>query len=865
MKTCPDLSVLAQLVAGDLGGEARAAVETHVAGCSSCRARLDAIVAPTRTSDGSGPSPVAPAPSMVLPTGAVLDRFLVIGHAGSGGMGTVYSAWDARLERRVALKVVRQRGLGSDAAGQARALGEAKAMAQLTHPNVVTVHDAFVHDDQLIIAMEYVEGATLRQWLQAAPRSRDERLRVLVEAGRGLEAAHRHGVLHRDFKPENVLVGADGRARVSDFGLARLAPEGEAGITATSQAGTRGYIAPEVLALKAYDHRADQYAFAVTAWEVLAGEKPPARAGALSGALRRVLLRGLEAAPAARHGSLAPFLVALEQARVKRGVAGAAVVAVTLLALLAAGGWLWRERDAPCVEGRSLSARAWSPERKAALETAVKAMRSPRAKAQWNELAAALDVQRSEWDAEWEATCRSVWSSRGQTRRAADARMQCQLRRYRMFDASTEQWAKKPPDFLALGAEALLEVESFAPCTSDANAAAMVLPEDDAAARSFLARRVELERLTVVFPGAPQAERLSYRPRLEKLFEQARAEHDFFSSAESASLLTQISHDEGSNPQVLTWGNRTFAESLRINDYAMAVRAAGVLIGALSERELYDEANRLATLAEAMLERIGNPPEVEWEYLFARAASLRRQKQGPAAVAALERARAFIVKRWGERSMRAAMAENNLGSALIDNNERGRALQALSKALSIREEHLGPNDGQLLAVLNNLAMVEVEENRDSEALAHANRGLSILDGISKAHPRRCYFLRAKGSAQFDLGELEAARATFTEAVELARQHGPRDVPFLEVALARTELKLGNLESAAKRVAAAKPVRPMHRAAAALVEAELVLARREDPAVARAALERAEAALKEDPSLFTPDTNDWLAAVRKQLP
>lgn len=857
--------MLAQLATSEFGGEARVAVEGHVAGCESCQARLEAIVAPTCTSGESGPASAASGFSAVLPTGAVLDRFLVIGLAGSGGMGTVYSAWDARLERRVALKVVRQRGLGTDADGPARALGEAKAMAQLTHPNVVTVHDAFVHDSQLIIAMEYVEGATLRQWLEAAPRSRDERLRVLLEAGRGLEAAHRYGVLHRDFKPENVLVGADGRARVSDFGLARVTPDGEAGITATSQAGTRGYIAPEVTALKAYDHRADQFAFAVTAWEVLAGEKPPGRSSALPARLRRALAKGLEVDPTNRHGSMEAVLRVLEQARAKRELAGVAVIAAMGLALLGAGGWLWRERQAPCLEGRVLAERAWGADRQAALARAVKTMPSPNAATKWSALASAFDLQLREWNSEWESTCRSFWSSRGQTRRAADANLQCQLRRYRMFDASTEQWATKPPDFLALGAEALLEVESFAPCDKDANAAAMVLPEDDAAASRFLARRVELERLTVIFPGAPLAERLSHRARLEKLYEQAVTEGDAFSSAESASLLTQIAHDEGVTPQALLWGNRTVAQSLRINDYAMAVRAIGVLINALSEREQYDEANRLAVVAEAMLERIGNPPEVEWEYLLARASSLRRQKQADSAVVALERARAFVVKRWGERSMRAAMAENNLGSALIDKGDLTGAVEALSRALSIREEHVGPNDGRLLAVLNNLAMAESELNRDAEALAHANRGLAILDGISKAHPRRGYFLRAKGWAELELGQLEEARATFTEALALASEHGPREVPFLETALARTELKLGNLGAASKLLAATKPVRPMHRAAAALVEAELGLTRRAAPRLAQAAIERAEAALREDPTLFTPDTNAWLAQVRQQLP
>src|SRR5687767_2761935 len=134
-------------------------------------------------------------------------------------MGRVYQAADPELDRRIALKLVR--GRRGDAIASARLLREAQALAQLAHPNVVTVFDAGRFGDDVYLAMELVEGTTLRAWLREGPRPRDKVLEVLVAAGRGLAAAHRAGLVHRDFKPSNVILGDDGRVRVLDFGIAR--------------------------------------------------------------------------------------------------------------------------------------------------------------------------------------------------------------------------------------------------------------------------------------------------------------------------------------------------------------------------------------------------------------------------------------------------------------------------------------------------------------------------------------------------------------------------------------------------------------------------------------------------------------------
>jgi serine/threonine protein kinase len=201
-------------------------------------------------------------------------------------MGRVLRARDPRLQREVALKEVRH-GLG--AVGRIRLVAEARAMARLSHPNVVGVYDVEEQGDRLVLAMEYVAGTTLKAWLRAEPRGWRAVLARFVEAGRGLSAAHNVGLLHRDFKPSNVLVSDSGVAKVTDFGLARAEGAPLSGISTSEDdddddderltrpgmiMGTPWYMAPEQHRGEDLGPAADQYAFCVALWEALCGVAP---------------------------------------------------------------------------------------------------------------------------------------------------------------------------------------------------------------------------------------------------------------------------------------------------------------------------------------------------------------------------------------------------------------------------------------------------------------------------------------------------------------------------------------------------------------------------------------------------------------
>jgi hypothetical protein len=234
-----------------------------------------------------------------------VDRYQIEGVLGAGGMGLVLRAYDPELNRDVALKLLKPVE-GLDEAERARAherlLREARAMARLDHPNVVAIHDVLIVDGRVYIAMALVKGPTLREWIELHKPDWQTVVSMFIDAGRGLEKAHGQGLVHRDFKPDNVLVDEDGRALVSDFGLVTVLEErptprvpnnhamlgegsnGAAFASATSQyvVGTPGYMAPEQLKGMTVDAKGDQFSFCVSLYEALYGEHPLAKSAPLT-------------------------------------------------------------------------------------------------------------------------------------------------------------------------------------------------------------------------------------------------------------------------------------------------------------------------------------------------------------------------------------------------------------------------------------------------------------------------------------------------------------------------------------------------------------------------------------------------------
>jgi serine/threonine protein kinase len=351
-----DDNAVSEFVSGGMSASAVTRVEAHLAACRDCRtlvaalAGADDIDSNVRTHPHDKPTESQAGRLPVLSIGDRVGRYLVLSTLGSGGMGHVFAAYDPQLDRKIALKVLRA-NLGVNAQdARVRLKREAQAIAQLNHPNVVGVYDVGTTGDNedVYIAMEFVEGDTLTTWLKKWPRTWREILEVFHQAARGLMAAHSVGLLHRDFKPDNVLVGGDGRVRVTDFGLARSLfgiDDSNRGPTASSDLprangsplevdltatgtvlGTPRYMAPEQLLGPNIDARSDQFSFCVALYEALyrqhplrdstsvamleQGEPalPPPEGTKVPSSVARAVMRGLAKERAARFPTLAALI-----------------------------------------------------------------------------------------------------------------------------------------------------------------------------------------------------------------------------------------------------------------------------------------------------------------------------------------------------------------------------------------------------------------------------------------------------------------------------------------------------------------------------------------------------------------------------
>ncbi|MHB8876870.1 MAG: protein kinase domain-containing protein, partial [Myxococcaceae bacterium] len=444
-----DENLLVDFTDGLLSDRDRADVERHLDGCPTCRMLVAELVKSDSMISSPGLEETAGVPQkgepVVLHKGSTLGRYVILERLGAGGMGVVYAAYDPQLDRKISLKLLRTDVVQGSSGGEARArlLREAQAMARLSHPNVIAVHDLGTIGEQVFFAMEYVDGGTLDHWRKEKPRSRDETLEMFVKAGRGLAAAHAAGLVHRDFKPDNVLVGKDGRVRVTDFGLARpaastmtpqipLSREDLAKIRAGTFAqdapltqagsllGTPAYMAPEQLQGRPSDARTDQFSFCVALYEALYGERPlkgstvaaltmSAELGLISPAppdskvperLRRVLLRGLSSSPSARFPTMDALLTELSRlpAVARRGLFAGTALAVLLVAG-ASLTWVFSRGEEPvlCNSAERRLAGIWDEARKKELHDALAGSAAPYAKESWASVERLLDARAGAW------------------------------------------------------------------------------------------------------------------------------------------------------------------------------------------------------------------------------------------------------------------------------------------------------------------------------------------------------------------------------------------------------------------------------------------------------------------------------------
>jgi tetratricopeptide (TPR) repeat protein/predicted Ser/Thr protein kinase len=774
----------------------------------------------------------APAP---LGRGAALGRYLVLDVLGGGGMGVVYTAYDPELDRKLAIKLLRPSGSSdSDASiGRTRLLREAQAMARLQHPNVIAVHDVGTFEDQVFIAMEHVEGTTLTAWLEETPRSWREALAPLVEAGRGLAAAHAAGIVHRDFKPDNVLVGKDGRVRVLDFGLAR-AQEGapdepspkrafragsapsalETPVTQTGALlGTPAYMPPEQLFGGTVDARSDQFSFCVALYEALYGERPfdgtklvtlagavsegrirPAPAGSRVPAwLRQIVLRGLRVGAEDRWPSIEALLAALvrePQAARMRWLAACS----TLLGLSAIGlGYRTavKQRQSVCGGAESRLAGIWDDARKRVVQAAFAATGKSYAEPVFRSTSAALDRYTRTWIAMRTEACEATRVRAEQSGELLDLRMQCLDYRREELQALTEQFTRADAQMVEKASHA---AEGLSPVEDCSRAAALRMPRAPilAAARAQvevlrkqLAQAKALERsgkydegLRIAQAVSDAAAKLHYRPvQAEALVELGALQslRGDYRQSEATLREAELAADASGDPHV---------------EAKASVLLVSLVGDALSR---VPEAREWVRRAEAALEHLGGDALLSAELSENMGLLLDREGNHKEELALHQRALGTFERVLGPGALETLSARDGLGRALDSLGRFAEATEHYQGTIVIAERALGPDHPRLAQIRNGLGNVLTHLGRHEEALAQYRRSLAIFEAaLGPDHPLVAVALSNIGDQLSFLGRYEEARSALHRALAVDEKNfGPNhpDLAFELTSLGEAEQAL----------------------------------------------------------------------------
>ncbi len=712
-----------------------------------------------RMVDVTDPSPVvAVAHTSVSRTASALaagdrlgDHHVIIRLLGAGGMGEVYLARDEKLAREVAVKLVHP-ALARSGEWRERLIREAQAMAQLNHPNIVAVHEVGTIGDEVFVAMEYVNGPSLRAWLAAEKRPWRAILRAYIDCAGGLAAAHASRITHGDFKPDNVLVGADGRIRVTDFGLARAADDDGA-----ARGGTPAYMAPELRAGAVATAASDQFALCTALRESL-GEEPAW--------LRPILARGLAAAPAARWPSMAALIGELGRDPGKRtrqlAIAGGAAAAI---AIAAAIGWNGGHAT-PCDDLARELAGAWDPALRASAEQRFAATGLPYADTAFTNAATRLDGYATAWVAMRHDACLATAVRHEQSDAVLDLRMQCLDRRRGELASVSELFANTADKGIVQHAiDAVRGLPAIADCADTAMLGAVVPPPPDQRA-AVAALRKRVADATAAFRAGSYA---GARKSADATATEARALAYPPVVAEALFVLGEAATGAG-DPRA---GETAFREAVPAaargrDDVSGALAAIGLyhVVGAIEQK--LPEAVALEPATIAAVARAGDPPRLRAKLLVHVGELAQRRNKLDEATRALDQAIA-LDRAPGADTLDLAAALGARANVLRDAGDLAGARSATLEALSLDRAELGPAHPMVataLAALGRLAQLQGDLDEAERDLAQA---LAIAEGaLGKDHLEVARVLNALGMLQSARGELPAAQASLMRSLAIKR-------------------------------------------------------------------------------------------------
>jgi eukaryotic-like serine/threonine-protein kinase len=878
---CPDETKISEFVARALPATVAARIEAHLADCDDCRHLVFALA-----SSGDATTPDATDARRI-------GRFEIVDVVGRGAMGVVYRASDPDLDRTVAIKV-RRAHAKLDVDAEDRLRREARALAKLTHPNVVAVYDTGRHDGMAFVAMEYVDGVTLDRWLDGR-RDVEQILDVLVGAGRGLAAAHAAGLVHRDFKPHNVFVASEqGIAKVGDFGLVRTdsATEPAAELTLSVSGaivGTPAYMAPEQLRGEPATELSDQFSFCVTLYEALYGTRPfvgktldelatamqrdvqlPASPHARA-AVKRALRRGLSLDPAARFASMTALLAVLtNRTATKRWIAAAAFV--TLATMVTAGTLAAGESADPCSTRDAQAERVFSATRMQEIADAFAKTGARGAPDVAARAAKGLTDYGARWQLAATDSCRATARGR-QSKQLGDRQRACLERRLQQADELASVLAAVTDDkAIGKAAAAVQSLADIDTCTR----ADLADREPPPAGKEAEVRQVEgqLDHITGLYktgqiqpaaaamPGAIEAARAT---GYSAVLARALLVQSVILTATDRFAEVEAILDEAAREAAKARDDRLAAEAWTRRVYAVGVHFSR-----------YDDAHTWAKAADAAVLRAGNPPDLraalqlnistlltETDKLAEAAQELlavlelrtRHLPHDKRALSDVHNNLAALLQRQGKLAEGKQQFEHalelsrsvhgeehpdvfemyiNLGFLMSEWDKPDQAIAYLEKALALGEKLLGPDHVNVGVALDTMGLARVSLGQYEEAVKLHRRAYDIMLGkLGPTHRRTGFAMGNVARATQRLGDYPAAIEAYQASAKILVDALGADHDIV----ARIYIGLGNTHRAAGDRAAAR--RELERALAILDKKESPEAAIARSNLAQMALERGD--------------------------
>jgi tetratricopeptide (TPR) repeat protein len=774
----------------------------HVDTCAACARLFSEAAAARATADGyarTAPDHLVAThpddrPGVARAGPLQLGRYHIERMLGMGGMGVVYACWDPELDRKVAIKLLQPQSRISPATLRLRLQREAQAMARLSHPNVVHVHEIGTYGDQVFVVMEFVDGTTLNAWLRDHERPWREILEAFLHAGAGLEAAHHAGMVHRDFKPDNVLVGRRGQIRVSDFGLAgRLEEGGEApdtrdlSVTYSGQiVGTPAYMAPEQMRGETTDARTDVFSFSVALYEALFGVRPfagknleelraaieaeklepPVRAG-VPRWLERAVLRGIHAAPGDRWPSMSALLAALRADPTRRRrrwlIAG-----VSLALCLSAVGIGWRQarrHSLLCKGAERKLAGIWDGPRKTAIREAMLKTGSAAAPSVFGGVERAVDEYLATWARQHEAACEATRLRGEQSETVLDQRMQCLADRLDAVRALGEVLAAADAATVDHAVTAAHALPSVAECANLDAVRASALPADPALRAQVSRLKQELATAMTLSSTGHDREALDRASRVAA-DPAAQAFLPLLAEAEMArgTSLEYLS-DVDEAQRVL---HEAANLALKSKNDGAAVRAWLSLANLTGDRlEHLDEGLRWDEMAEALIQRLGAPADLEQRRLY------------------------------------------TLGSIYASNDKHDELEATARRAVALAESSQPPDDLTLARALDLLAGAQADKGQLAESVATQTRALDLLTRAGAGDTSSTAGQLYNAALTYGLlNRYDEAERLLRRALALDERLLPPDHPHILgalVELAQALVKLRRLDEAAAVLEKARPM------------------------------------------------------------